>query len=198
MNEQSVKERHLSVARPLSEEKRNALLKAAADAIAAEGVGVSTSRIAKEAGVATGSLFLYFPTKDDLLNQLYSTIKQEIAEAMLARYPQGAAVSDRMRSVWTAYLKWGVANPSKRQAMSQLSVSHRITREVRDESMGLLREVETLLKECLGPRSSMSVAFAVGIMTALTEVTIGFMASDKKKATKYAEVGFAALMKALS
>jgi AcrR family transcriptional regulator len=186
------------MARPLSEEKRSALLEAAADAIAAEGVGVSTSRIAKEAGVAAGSLFLYFPTKDDLLNQLYSTIKQEITESMLANYPQKASVSERMRSVWTAYLNWGVANPSKRQAMSQLSVSHRIKKEVRDESMGLLREVEILLKECLGSRSSMSVAFAVGIMTALTEVTIGFMASDKKKASKYAEVGFVAFMKAIS
>jgi AcrR family transcriptional regulator len=186
------------MARPLSEEKRKALLKAAADTIAAEGVGVSTSRIAKEAGVAAGSLFLYFPTKDDLLNQLYATIKQEIAVAMLAKYPQEAAVSERMRGVWTAYLMWGVANPSKRQAMLQLSVSHRITKEVRDQSMELLREVEILLKECLGPSSSMSVGFAVAIMTALTEITIGFMASDKKKASKYAEVGFVAFMKALS
>jgi AcrR family transcriptional regulator len=186
------------MARPLSEEKRSALLKAAAEAIAAEGVGVSTSRIAKEAGVATGSLFLYFPTKDDLLNRLYASIKQEIAEAMLAKYPQAADVSERMRSVWMAYLKWGVANPSKRQAMSQLSVSHRITKEVRDESMDLLHEVEILLKECLGPQNTMTVDFAVGIMTALTEVTIGFMTSDSKKASKYAEVGFVALMKALS
>ncbi len=199
MNELSVTNGVMSsMARPLSEEKRNALLEAAANAIAAEGVGVSTSRIAKEAGVATGSLFLYFPTKDDLLNQLYATIKQEIAESMLADYPKEADVSERMRNVWTAYLKWGVANPSKRLAMSQLSVSHRITKEVRDESMRLLREVEILLRECLGPKSSMTVAFAVGIMTALTEVTIGFMTSDKKKASKYAEAGFMALMNALS
>jgi AcrR family transcriptional regulator len=186
------------MARPLSDEKRDALLKAAADAIAVEGISVSTSTIAKKAGVATGSLFLYFPTKDDLLNQLYLTIKREIAESMLARYPQEAALSERMRSVWTAYLKWGVANPSKRHAMSQLSVSHRITKQVRDESMELLREVEILLRECLGPKSSMSIAFAVGIMTAFTEVTIGFMTSDRKKALEYAEVGFVALMKALS
>jgi AcrR family transcriptional regulator len=186
------------MARPLSEEKRSALLKAAADAIAADGLGVSTSRIAKEAGVATGTLFLYFPTKDELLNHLYASIKKEIAEAMLEKYPRKASVSARMRSIWMAYLKWGMANPSKRQAMSQLSVSHRITKEVRDESIRLLREVEILLRECLGPRSSMTVAFAVGIMTAVTEVTIGFMTSDTKKASKYAEAGFMALMNALS
>jgi AcrR family transcriptional regulator len=185
------------MARPLSEEKRSALLKAAADAIAAEGLGVSTSRIAKEAGVATGTLFLYFPTKDELLNRLYASIKQEIAEAMLADYPRKAAVSERMRSVWMAYLKWGMANPSKRQAMSQLSVSHRITKEVRDESMKHLREVENLLK-CLSPGNTIADDFAVAIMTALSEVTIGFMTSERKKAVKYAEMGFVALMKSLS
>jgi AcrR family transcriptional regulator len=186
------------MARPLSEEKRNALLKAAAEAIAAEGIGVSTSRIAKAADVAAGSLFLYFPTKDELLNQLYSSIKQEIAESMLAKYPKEATVSERLRSVWMAYLKWGVANAAKRQAMSQLSVSHRITKGVRDESMGHLREIEKLLKECLGPTNTNTVAFAVGIMTALSEVTIGFMTSDGKRASKYAEMGLAALMGALS
>jgi AcrR family transcriptional regulator len=185
------------MARPLSEEKRSAILKAAAEAIAAEGISVSTSRIAKVAGVADGSLFLYFPTKDELLNRLYSSIKQEIAESMLAEYPKEATVSDRMRSVWMAYLKWGVANTEKRQAMSQLSVSHRITPDTRDKSMEPLREIEKLLKERLGPRNTITVAFAAGIMTALSEVTIGFMTSDTKKASKYAEMGFAALMRAL-
>jgi AcrR family transcriptional regulator len=186
------------MARPLSDEKRAALLRAAAEAIAAEGVGVPTSRIAKDAGVATGSLFLYFPTKDDLLGALYASIKREIAESMFAEYPRDAAAAERMRSVWMAYLKWGVANASKRLAMAQLSVSHRVTGEIRDEAMKDLREVEVLLKECLGPRSAMTVAFAVGIMTALSEVTIGFMASDTRRASKHAETGFVALMKALS
>jgi AcrR family transcriptional regulator len=185
------------MARPLSEEKRSALLKAAADAIADEGVGVSTSRIAREAGVATGTLFLYFATKDELLNRLYASIKQEIAEAMLADYPRKAAVSERMRSVWMAYLKWGMANPSKRQAMSQLSVSHRITQEVRDESMKHLREIENLLK-CVSPGNTITDDFAVAMMTALSEVTIGFMTSGRKKTVRYAEMGFVALMKSLS
>ena len=32
--------------------------------------GTSTAQISKEAGVATGTLFNYFPTKEDLLNSL--------------------------------------------------------------------------------------------------------------------------------
>ncbi len=186
------------MARPLSEEKRTALLIAAASAIAAQGTSVSTSSIAKAAGVADGSLFRYFPTKDDLLNQLYSWIKKEIAEAMLAGYPSGAELPERLKSVWMAYLRWGVQNPAKRQAMSQLSVSHRVTDTVRDESMKHLQEVSTLLKQCLGPENQNTAAFAAGIMTALSDVTIGFMASDRRKAAKYAEMGFHALVRALA
>jgi AcrR family transcriptional regulator len=185
------------MARPLSEEKRSALLKAAADAIATEGIGVSTSRIAQAAGMAAGSLFLYFPTKDELLNRLYFSIKQEIAESMFAEYRSEASAAERMRGVWMAYLRWGVANAAKRQAMAQLSVSHRIASDVREASMEHLREIERLLKECLGPGNSNTVAFAMAIMTALSEVTINFMTLDRKKASKYAEMGFAALMRAL-
>ncbi len=97
-----------------------------------------------------------------------------------------------------AYLKWGVSNPDKRQAMSQLSVSRRIAQGVRDESMEHLRGIYELLKQCLGPRNTNTVAFAAGIMTALSDVTIGFMTSDTRKASKYAEMGFAALMRALA
>lgn len=186
------------MARPLSEEKRTALLRAAASAIAMEGTGVPTSRIARSAGVADGSLFLYFPTKDDLLNQLYLSIKKEIAESMLAGYSRDASLRERLKGVWMAYLTWGVNNPEKQRTMSQLSVSHRITDAVREESMQPLREIDRLLRECLGPGNGNTATFAAGIMTALSEVTIGFMASDKKKASKYAEMGFEALIRALA
>jgi rubrerythrin len=81
--------------------------------------------------------------------------------------------------------------------MSQLSVSHRITKEVRDESMKHLREIENLLQR-VSPGNTVTDDFAVAIMTALSEVTIGFMTAERKKARKYAEMGFVALMKSLS
>ena len=75
------------MARPLSEEKRDALLEAASDLIAQFGTGASTAKIAKAAGVSEGTLFTYFPSKDDLLNDLFVEIEGELAETMLAPYP---------------------------------------------------------------------------------------------------------------
>lgn len=56
------------MARPLSEDKHNAILAAAAEAVAALGMSAPTARIAAGAGVAEGTLFTYFPTKDVLFN----------------------------------------------------------------------------------------------------------------------------------
>jgi len=75
----------VSVARPKSEDKRNAILDAATRVFAERGLTAApTSEISKEAGVAEGTLFTYFKTKDDLMNALYREIKLELADAMMS------------------------------------------------------------------------------------------------------------------
>lgn len=74
------------MARPKSEDKKQALLEAATVAFAQSGIAASTSLIARNAGVAEGTLFRYFPTKDDLLNALYLHLKQDLCQAMLAHH----------------------------------------------------------------------------------------------------------------
>ena len=58
------------MARPRSEDKQIALLEAATNVVAEQGLGAPTSLIAKRAGVAEGTLFRYFATKDELLTCL--------------------------------------------------------------------------------------------------------------------------------
>lgn len=53
------------MARPKSEDKKQALLEAATAAFAQSGIAASTSAIARSAGVAEGTLFRYFATKDE-------------------------------------------------------------------------------------------------------------------------------------
>ena len=58
------------MARPLSEEKRQTLIQTTIDLIAEQGLSVSTANIAKQAGVASGTLFTYFDSKEALFNQV--------------------------------------------------------------------------------------------------------------------------------
>jgi AcrR family transcriptional regulator len=77
------------MARPKSEDKRNAILDAATRVFAERGLTAApTSEISKQAGVAEGTLFTYFKTKDDLMNALYREIKLELADAMMSGFPR--------------------------------------------------------------------------------------------------------------
>ena len=75
------------MARPKSDDKRSAILAAATRAIVQHGLGAPTALIAREAGVANGTLFTYFETKTELLNQLYVELKTEMATAALTGLP---------------------------------------------------------------------------------------------------------------
>ncbi|MGA3213836.1 MAG: TetR family transcriptional regulator, partial [Terriglobales bacterium] len=60
------------MARPRSEDKRNAPMAAATRVIVIHGLRAPTALIAQEAGVFNGSLFTYFETKTDLFKSALS------------------------------------------------------------------------------------------------------------------------------
>ena len=96
------------MARPKSEDKRNAILEAATRLFAERGLSAApTSEISNWAGVAEGTLFTYFRTKDDLINALYRDIKLELADAMMSDFPRKKNVRTRLQHVWDRYVKWG-------------------------------------------------------------------------------------------
>jgi AcrR family transcriptional regulator len=93
------------MARPKSEDKRNAILDAATRVFAERGLTAApTSEISKQAGVAEGTLFTYFKTKDDLINALYREIKLELADAMMSGFLRKKTVRTRLRHVWDGYV----------------------------------------------------------------------------------------------
>ena len=113
--------------RPRSDKKRIALLEAATRVIVIQGLSAPTAGIAKEAGIPNGSLFTYFETKTELLNQLYLELKREMAAAALKGLPARAELREQMFHTWRNWTNWAVTFPEKRQVLAQLSVSGEIT-----------------------------------------------------------------------
>src|SRR4051812_37228981 len=109
------------MARTKSEDKRNAILEAAIVLFAERGVwSTPTSAISKAAGVAEGTLFTYFSTKEILVNALYRALKLELADVLLSTFPKTADVRTRLQHIWDYYVHWGVTNPNKFKVMAQL------------------------------------------------------------------------------
>src|SRR5687768_18508885 len=73
--------RHLPAARTEKIDKRDALLRAALETFAARGFfNAQVADVARTAGVAAGTVYLYFHCKDDLLISIFErTMKESIA-----------------------------------------------------------------------------------------------------------------------
>src|SRR5258707_10352338 len=136
------------VARPKSEDKRNAILDAATRVFAERGLSAApTSEISKRAGVAEGTLFTYFETKDALINALYRSIKLELADAMMSGFPRKKNVRTRLRHVWDRYVNWGVTNPEQRKVLAQLQVSGRLSKEAIEAGGAPFGELQNRIRE---------------------------------------------------
>ena len=117
---------------------------AAARVIAVQGLGAATAVIAKEAGVSNGSLFTYFDTKADLLNQLYLDLKADMGAAALGGLPTEADVREQLLHMCSGWLRWATAHPERRRTLAQLDVSDEITAATHaaaSEAMKSLAEV---------------------------------------------------------
>ena len=133
--------------RPKSDEKRSAILEAATRIIVTQGLSAPTAGIAKEAGVANGSLFTYFETKTDLFNQLYLELKIEMASAAMKDLPARAEPREQLLHLWQHWMNWAVSYPEKRQALAQLGVSEEITLETRAAAHKTMAGVARLLEQ---------------------------------------------------
>src|ERR1700680_3422074 len=139
------------MARPKSENKRNAILDAATRLFAERGLTAApTSEISKQAGVAEGTLFTYFKTKDALINALYSEIKLELADAMMSGFPRKKSVRTKLRHVWDGYVNWGVKNPKQRKVLGQLQVSGMLSKESIEAGSAPFVEMQNMIRNAIG------------------------------------------------
>ncbi len=188
------------MARPLSDEKRSAILNAAAEVTAEHGVSGPISKIARHAGVAEGTVFVYFPDKNELLNALYLAIKEDMALALTTDLPKGKSLKAKARHVWNRYIEWGATHSSQRKAMSQLAVSDRITPATRELGGAAFVEIGAMLQEVLagGALCDQPLEFAGAVMESLAEATLSFIAREPKDVETYKHAGFAAFWGAVS
>lgn len=186
--------------RPKSAEKRSAILEAATRIIVMQGLSAPTMGIAKEAGVANGSLFTYFETKGDLFNQLYLELKAEMASATLKNLPVSAELREQFFHVWRNWMNWALSNPQKRRALAQLGVSDEITPETRAAGHRTMAPVAELLERgrANGPMQKAPMGFVVSLTNSVAEGTIDFMSQDPANAKKHSRLGFDALWRMLS
>jgi AcrR family transcriptional regulator len=180
------------VAKPKSEDKRNAILSAATQVFAERGLGAPTAAITSAAGIAEGSLFTYFKTKDELINALYRELKLELADSMMSGFPRRQSVRHRLEHVWNGYVNWGIANPDHQKVLKQIQVWGGLTEESKQAGSAPFAEFQRMAEDAVtqGIYKNIPQAFIGAALVALADMTMDFMVRKPESAAMYRTAGF--------
>jgi AcrR family transcriptional regulator len=187
------------LSRPKSDSKRQSILEAAKRLIAERGVGSTpTSAISKAAGIAEGSLFTYFASKDELLNELYIEMRRDF-DRSLSNYPSQADSRTRLRYVWDRFLDLGVAEPARLTVMRQIRATGKLLKE--NETPGrMVIEALNATREAIqgGDFREASLEFLVLLLRAHAEATIEFIVAHPEHEIYSRDLGFNLIWRALT
>src|SRR5437868_5737086 len=104
--------------------KRKAILKSTLELIKDNGFhGTPISLIAKNAGVAAGTIYHYFPSKDAIIIELHQQIKKDMAAAMFNDGKTKKEYKEQFFEGWVNLCKYFINNPSSLIFIEQFNSS---------------------------------------------------------------------------
>lgn len=105
-------------------EKREQITEAALKLFCENGFqNTSTALISREAGVATGTLFIYFPVKEELITTLYIESKNKLAAFLKEGVSRQKTPKLKMKYLWLRWNKWAEEHPYAFQYIQMVSAS---------------------------------------------------------------------------
>jgi AcrR family transcriptional regulator len=187
------------LARPKSDDKRKAILEAAMELFAERGIAhAPTAAISAAAGIAEGTLFTYFKTKDELINELYRELRKEM-DLEMVDYPFSADARTRLRYVWDRYLSLAMRFPKRLKVLQQLRVSGRLLKEAEAPNMAIMELLHTTREAAeKGGIRNVSAEFLVLLFRAQAEATVEFIGAHRDLEAESRELGFMLMWRGLT
>ena len=129
-----------------SADKRSVILKATLELLASRGFhGFSVKQLAAHAGVATGTVYLHFKDRDDLIRQLYYEVVHEVARHMFVSLDTDAPLKAQYQQICRNYWQFCLANPDIISCKAQFDhLPSDIRRAQQSESKDIVRPLFAL------------------------------------------------------
>jgi AcrR family transcriptional regulator len=109
--------------------------------------GITMRQIASKAGMATGTLYIYFKDKDELINQLYEDCRTSSINAYFNGYDPAKPFKTGFRKIWENILAHKIANFDVAVFMEQCYHSPFISESTKEMSHQLLKPLYRLMEK---------------------------------------------------
>lgn len=129
-------------------DKREVILKAALTLFNMYGFDkTSTAKISKEAGVAIGTLFNYFETKEELINITYLNCKDSLIRRLEYGVDKEKTVRSKLKKVYVNCIGWGIDKTDEFLFFQQFSKSPHIRDITRKEGLNKFNNLAEVITE---------------------------------------------------
>lgn len=133
--------------RTKDENKIGLIFEASLQLIVKEGIaGLTMSKLAKEAKIAIGTLYIYFKSKEELLHKLYLKLKNESMERFMQEYDETKPFNEGFRQVWFNYFTHRVHHYKESVFMEQYYRSPYITTEDKNLAESMKHPIHQLMQ----------------------------------------------------
>jgi len=133
--------------KPKDDEKLQSIARATFTLVEQTGLsGLTMAAIAREAGLATGTLYVYFKSKEELLVALYERAKTETAASLMQGDDPSAPFRTRFQRMWTNWLEHRLDSYAQVVFLEQYYNSPWFTEESRNLSARLFKDWVDLIE----------------------------------------------------
>jgi AcrR family transcriptional regulator len=129
-------------------DKKQTILKSVLKLVNREGFyHLSMKKIAAEAHIAAGTIYLYFKGKEELINALYNMIVTDFNAAVLEPYNENDTVINNFHNMLAAALEFYLENPDNFSFIEQYTYAPFLFKENQEENFMLLLPIFKLMRK---------------------------------------------------
>lgn len=129
-------------------DRKDAILKSVLKLVNREGFyHLNMKKIALEAKVAAGTIYLYFKGKEDLINALYELALSDFNDEVAAAYTEERDVKTNFSTMLKTAINFYIDHPDHFSFIEQYTYAPFLFKENREQNFMLLRPIFKLLKK---------------------------------------------------
>lgn len=133
--------------KPRDEQKIQLIYQATLRIVKENGLaGITMSEIAREAKIATGTLYIYFDSKEVLINDLFTLCRKSSADIYFKGYDPSLPFVEGLRTIWFNLLEFRLEHFKESVFMDQCYHSPYITETTKDLTKKMIQPLYKLVE----------------------------------------------------
>lgn len=179
-----------------TDDKRDAILWATLRLVNSNGYHAAPmSKIASDAGVSAGTIYLYFQNKEDLINKLYLELKSRFADRAFRNFNPEMPVKNGFEIIWRNILSYKLQEPEEAAFIEQCDNTPMVTHANREFGLKLIQQLFDLWErgqeEGIIKPFSRPMLFAFSLFP-IVYITQSYSKSGKELGTEAIDLAFGA------